>query len=86
MIFCLNLSQFGANQVLRNPEVGGGGQLSGKKHYGGVRFNIISVTRGWVGVKFPGKERYLTREWPLCSMLLFDSRLIIVILLLDLKF
>ena len=29
-----------------------------KKRYGGVRFNVISVTRGWVWVKFPGKKRY----------------------------
>ena len=31
----------------------------------GVRFNVIRVTRGWVGVKFPGKKRYVTLEWPL---------------------
>ena len=35
-----------------------------KKRYEDVRFNIISVTRGWVGVKFPGKKRYVTLEWP----------------------
>ena len=31
----------------------------GKKHYEGVRFNVICVTRGWVGpwgVKFTGKS------------------------------
>ena len=29
-----------------------------KKRYEGVRFNVISVTRGWValGIKFPGKS------------------------------
>ena len=27
-------------------------------------FNVISVTRGWVGVQFPGKYRYVTLEWP----------------------
>ena len=27
-----------------------------KKHYKGVWFNAISMTRGWVGVKFPGKS------------------------------
>ena len=43
----------------------GGGHLPWKKRYGGVRFNIISVTRGWVGVKFPGKKRYITLEWPI---------------------
>ena len=46
---------FGAIQVLRNA-VGGGCQISWKKRYGGVRFNIISITRGWVGVKSPGKS------------------------------
>ena len=35
------------------------------KRYECVRFNVnISVTRGWVGVKFPGKKRYVTLEWP----------------------
>ena len=43
-----------------------GCQRSRKKalNYEGVRFNVIKVTRGWVGVKFPGKERYVTLEWP----------------------
>ena len=36
-----------------------------KKCYKGVKFNIISVTRGWMGVKFPVKKRYVTLEWPL---------------------
>ena len=31
------------------------------------KFNGISVTRGWVGVTFPGKKRYITLEWPLNS-------------------
>ena len=35
-----------------------------KKRYEGVRFNVISVKRGWVGVQFPGKKRYVTLEWP----------------------
>ena len=41
----------GAIQVLRNAYRGGGGgvDFSGKKRYDGVRFNVISVTRGWVG-------------------------------------
>ena len=34
----------------------------GKKRYAGVRFNVISVTRGWVGVQFPEKKRYVTLE------------------------
>ena len=34
----------------------GGLRFSGKKRYDGVRFNVISVTRGWVGVQFPEKK------------------------------
>ena len=30
--------------------------FSEKKRYEDVRFNVISVTRGWVGVDFPGKK------------------------------
>ena len=33
----------------------GGVRFSGKKHYECAMFNVISVTRGWVGVQFPGK-------------------------------
>ena len=51
--------------MLRNADGGGGVQFSGKKRYEGVRFNVISVTRGWVGVQFLGKKRYVTLEWPL---------------------
>ena len=29
--------------------------LGAKKRYEGVMFNVISVTRGWVGVQFPEK-------------------------------
>ena len=54
----------GAIQVLRNAVTGGGVSFLGKKRYEGVRFNIISVTRGWVGIKFPGKKRYVRLEWP----------------------
>ena len=43
----------------------GGCQIFRKKRYEGVRFNVISVTRGWVGVQFPGKKRYVILEWPL---------------------
>ena len=40
--------------MLRNADGGGGGQiLRGKNRYEGVRFNVICVTRGWVGVQFP---------------------------------
>ena len=57
----------GAIQVLRTPvtQMGVGGvKFSGKNLYKDVMFNVISVTRGWVGVKFPGKKRYVTFEWP----------------------
>ena len=27
-----------------------------KKRYEGIQFNVISVTRGWVGVNFPGEK------------------------------
>ena len=30
----------------------GGVRFSGKKRYEGVMFNVISVTRGWVGSNF----------------------------------
>ena len=33
--------------------VWGGVSFPGKKRYEDVQFNVISVTRGWVGVKFP---------------------------------
>ena len=33
----------------------GGVWFSGKKCYEGVMFNVISVTRGWVGVQFSEK-------------------------------
>ena len=41
----------------------GGVSFPGKRHYEGIRFNIISVTRGWVEVKFPGEKHYVTLEW-----------------------
>ena len=40
--------------MLRNVEVGV--RFSGEKHYEGVMFNVISVTRGWVEVQFPEKS------------------------------
>ena len=55
--------RYGAIQVLRNADGGGVGwgvKFSGKKRYEGVRFNIISITRGWVGVQFPETKRYVT--------------------------
>ena len=44
---------------LRNALGGRGCPLSQKKRYEGVRFNVISSTRWWVGVKFPEKKRYV---------------------------
>ena len=45
-----------------------------QKRYEGVMFNVISVTRGWVGIQFPEKQRYVTLEWPLSqSVLLSES-------------
>ena len=43
----------------------GGVKFSRKKCYEGVRFNVISIMRGWVWVliKFPDKKRYVTLEW-----------------------
>ena len=42
--------------MLRNADGGGGGSdFLEKKRYEGVMFNVISVTRGWVGVQFPEK-------------------------------
>ena len=37
--------------MLRNADGGGGGGVTfyGKKCYEGVMFNVIIVTRGWVG-------------------------------------
>ena len=40
----------------------GGVIFSGKKRYEGLRFNVISVTRGWVGVQFQGTKHYVTLE------------------------
>ena len=42
--------------MLRNDDGGGGVQLSGKMCYEGVRFNVISVTRGWVRLNFQKKS------------------------------
>ena len=45
-----------AIHVLRNTVGVGGCYLSLKKRYEDVRINVISVTRGWVGVNFPEKN------------------------------
>ena len=50
--------------MLRNAEGGWGYQISRNFFYKGVNFNVISITRGWVGVNFQEKKRYVTLEWP----------------------
>ena len=40
----------------------GGVRFSGKKRYEDARCNVIRVTRGWVGVQFPEKKRYVLRN------------------------
>ena len=45
-------------------QAGGGGEgvstCPRKKRYKGVMFNVISVTRGWVGVQFPEEKKSVT--------------------------
>ena len=41
--------------MLLNADGGGGCLIFWKKHYEGVMFNVISVTRGRVGVQFSEK-------------------------------
>ena len=53
------------HSMLCNADGVGGVTFFGKICYEHVRFNVISVTRGWVGVQFPEEEkRYVTLEWP----------------------
>ena len=42
----------------------GGSNFPGLKGYDGVLFYAISVTRGWVCVNFPEKNRSVALEWP----------------------
>ena len=46
----------------------GGCPIVREKCYEGVWFNVIGVTRGWVGVQIPGKKHYVTLESPLCGV------------------
>ena len=48
--------------MLRNAGGGGGINFSGKKRYERVRFNVISIMRGWV--QFTEKKHYITFELP----------------------
>ena len=52
----------GGMLVLRNAM--GGIKFPGKSIYEDIRFNAISVTRGWMGVKFPDNKHYVTLERP----------------------
>ena len=62
--------------MLRNAVGVGCVSFPRKKNYEGVSVNVISVTRGWVGVKFPGKKRYITLEWPLTLFRYPDKRIV----------
>ena len=52
-----------------------------KKRHKDVRFNVISVSRGWVGVEFPEKNRYVTLQWPLRFTCLVQVSLVSALLL-----
>ena len=45
--------------MVRNALGSGGVRFPRKKRCEDVRFNVISITRWWVGVKFPEKKRYV---------------------------
>ena len=51
--------------MLHNAAGVGGGQISWKKRYEGVRCNVISVSKGWVGVNF--QEKSNTKELTILS-------------------
>ena len=59
--------------MLCNAMGGWGCQISREKCYESESFNVISVMREWVGVKFAGKKRYVTLEWPLGSSRIVES-------------
>ena len=44
--------------MLHNALVGMRGNISLKKRYEDVSFNVVSVTRGCVGFKFPEKNTF----------------------------
>ena len=52
--FTENIMRGHSSVTQRRSGWGGGVKFSGEKRYEGVRFNVISITRGWVGVKIPG--------------------------------
>ena len=51
---------FGTIQVLRNAVGVGCVKFPGKKRYEGVWFNVISITRGWVGGGANSLEKSVT--------------------------
>ena len=57
-IFGINF-WLGAIQVLRDAVGEWGSQLSRKKRYEGVWFNVISLTMGWVGGGHISREKAL---------------------------
>ena len=55
---------YGAIQVLRNADVGGGMSNFPEKRYDGVRFNVIYRYEGVGGGPISRKKRYVTLELP----------------------
>ena len=55
-------------------------------NYEGVTFNVIGVSRGWVGVQIPGKRHYVTLEWPLNIMHQVGLKCALIISVNDLTF
>ena len=58
--------------MLRNADRGGVSNFPGKMRYEGVRFKVVSITRGSVSVQCPEKKRYVTLEWPPSSLIEID--------------
>ena len=52
---------------------GGGSQISQKKCYEGVRFNIIGVTKRWMVVKF--QETSIRQHWMAAYWMQFDFQI-----------
>ena len=57
----------GAIKGLHNAQGCGRCQISLEKSYEGVRLNVISIRRGWVGAKFPEKNIMFTWMAPYMS-------------------
>ena len=52
----------GHSSVTKRSQEWGVCKISMKKSFEGERFNVISITRGWVGVNFPEIKGYVTLE------------------------